>query len=187
MRRLRQISLILASSLLLAGSLAAAPQAGKPVTRPAAKAATAPADKILDITSNRLDASTAKGEAVFKGAVVAKKGDMTMTSETLKVVFDLKTKKVSRVIATGKVHITQPGRDVRCQQADYNVVSEVMILTGSVVIRDTAKDQQLSGNRVVYDRKNDRQVVEGQDQSGRGRVKFRIQTDEESGILEWKK
>ncbi|OPZ57587.1 MAG: LPS-assembly protein LptD [Deltaproteobacteria bacterium ADurb.Bin510] len=187
MRRLRLISLSLASSLLLAGPLLAAPQAAKPTARPAARLAATPADKILDITANRLDASSGRGEAIFKGAVVAKKGDMVLTSESLKVVFDLKTKKVSRVIATGKVHITQPGRDVRCQQTDYNIVTEVMILTGSVVIRDTVKDQLLSGNRVIYDRKNDRQVVEGQDQSGRGRVKFRIQTDEESGILEWKK
>ena len=182
MLRLRLISLSLAFSLLVAGPALAAP-----AVKPLAKARPAAADKLLDITSNRLDAASAKGEAVFKGAVVAKKGDMVLYGDTLKVIFDLKTKKVSRIVATGKVHITQPGRDVRCQQVDYNVVTEVMILTGTVVIRDTVKDQLLSGNRVIYDRKNDRQVVEGQDQSGRGRVKFRIQTDEESGVLEWKK
>ena len=184
---LRLISSSLVCSLLLAASVLAAPQAVKPPVKAQPAAAAAAGDKTLDITAHRMDGSNGKGEAIFRGAVVAKKGDMTLTSDTLKVLFDLTTKKISRVIATGNVHVTQPGRDIRCVQADYSVVNDVMVLTGNVVMRDTLKDQLVTGNRVIYDRKNDRQVVEGQDQSGRGRVKFRIQTDEQSGILEWKK
>jgi len=56
-----------------------------------------------------------------------------------------------------------------------------MELTGDVIITKGA--ERLSGQKVIVDMVSDTQVVEG---SG-GRVKIRVNTQEESGILQWEK
>ncbi len=137
------------------------------------------ADDILDITSDRLD--VAEGKAVFTGNVVATKGDMVIKAGSLTLYFKGPDKQVSRLTAQTKVHMTWQDKEAWCDRADYMMDEEQMTLTGNVTI--IRGEEKLSGNKVFVDTAKDRQIVEGQG----GRVKIRVNTEQESSIFQWKK
>jgi lipopolysaccharide export system protein LptA len=56
-----------------------------------------------------------------------------------------------------------------------------MVLTGNVII--TRGEERVIGEKATMNMKNDTQVVEG----GGGRVKVRVNTGKESGVMQWGK
>ncbi len=138
-----------------------------------------PGDDVLEITADRLDVFAQKGEAVFMGNVEAVRSGMTMNSRVLRLFFSDETKQVYRFEAEDNVHITWEDKEASCDKADYLLEKELMTLTGNVLI--TRGKEKIAGDRVVVDNAKDRQTVEG----GDGRVKLRVNTGNDSGILKW--
>ncbi len=144
------------------------------------KTPSGPSD-MVDIEADRLDVDTKKGTAVFTGKVTATRPDITLKGNTLTLVYDQKSRKVSQLTAEGNVYILWNDKNATCSKAVYNLADEVMVLTGDVVI--TRGQERLTGQKVTLDRKRDTQVVEG---SG-GRVKVRVDAGESKGVMQWGK
>lgn len=139
------------------------------------------ASDMVDIEADRLDVSTQKGTAVFKGNVKATKADIMVKGNTLSLAYDQKSKKVTTLTADGNVYILWKEREATCGHVVYNLVTDVMVLTGNVVV--TRGEERLTGQKVTLDMKNDSQIVEG----GGGRVKVRVNASEKTGIMQWEK
>ncbi len=136
---------------------------------------------MVEIEADRLDVSTIDGQAVFQGNVKATRGDILVKGETLTLFYDNKTQKVTSLIAEKNVYVLWQDKEASCNKAVYRLDRNLMELMGDVVI--TKGQERLSGQKVTIDMASDRQVVEGQG----GRVKIRVNTQEESGILQWEK
>ena len=136
---------------------------------------------IVDIEADRLDVNTKNGTAIFKGKVKATKPDITLKGNTLTLLYDQKTKKVTLLTAEGDVTILWKDKDATCSKAVYNLANEVMVMTGNVVI--TRGQEKVSGQKVTMDKKNDTQVVEG----AGSRVKVRVNAGESKGVMQWGK
>ena len=139
------------------------------------------ATDIVDIEADRLDVDTKNGTAIFKGKVKAAKPDITIKGDTLTLLYDQKTRKVTMLTAEGDVTILWQDKNATCSKAIYNLANEVMVMTGNVVI--TRGQERLSGQRVTMDKKNDTQVVEG----AGSRVKVRVNAGESKGVMQWGK
>jgi len=59
----------------------------------------------IDITADRLDIDQQKGQAVFKGKVVARQDKMTLQADTMTILFLEKKNEVKEIIAEGSVTI----------------------------------------------------------------------------------
>jgi lipopolysaccharide export system protein LptA len=136
---------------------------------------------MVEIEADRLDVDTQKGQAVFQGNVKAKKGDILVKGSTLTLFYNNTTQKVSSLIVDGNVSLFWQDKEASCDKAVYKLDEELMELVGNVII--SKGEERLSGQKVVVDMVSNTQVVEG---SG-GRVKIRVNTQEESGILQWEK
>jgi lipopolysaccharide export system protein LptA len=136
---------------------------------------------IVDIEADRLDVNTKNGTAIFKGKVKATKPDITLKGNTLTLLYDQKTKKVTLLTAEGDVTILWNDKNATCSKAVYNLANEVMVMTGNVVI--TRGEEKVSGQKVTMDKKNDTQVVEG----AGSRVKVRVNAGESKGVMPWGK
>lgn len=136
---------------------------------------------MVDIEADRLDVNTRNGTAIFKGKVTATKPDITLKGNTVTLLYDQKSRKVSQLIAEGNVYILWKDKEATCSKVVYTLSNEVMVLTGDVVI--TRGQERLAGQRVILDNKNDTQVVEG----AGSRVKVRVNAGESSGVMQWGK
>jgi len=136
---------------------------------------------MIDIESDRLDVNTQTGEAVFTGNVKATQGEIVVQGEKLTLKFDDADKKVNTLIAEQNVYIHWQDKEATCDRAVYKLNEEVLDLTGNVLV--TRGEERLSGQRVAVDMKTNRQTIEGKG----GRVKIRVNNDQESGILQWRK
>jgi lipopolysaccharide transport protein LptA len=143
-----------------------------------------PAADTIDVESDRLDVDKAKGEAVFRGNVKAIQGNTIIKSSILTLYIDNATRKISQLVADKNVYIKWEDKESTCEHAVYNLPVKVLELTGNVVI--TRGQERLSGQKVIVDMINERQVVE----SGKtSRVKLRVKSEskEAGGVFEWKK
>ena len=136
---------------------------------------------MVEIEADRLDVNSPEGKAVFQGDVRATKGDIIVNSQALTLLYDNKSQKVTSLIADGEVFVLWQDKEATCNQAVYSLDKEMMELVGDVIIIKGA--ERLSGQKVIVDMASDTQVVQGRG----GRVKIRINTQEESGILQWEK
>ena len=136
---------------------------------------------MVEIEADRLDVDTQKGQAIFQGNVNASKGDILVKGAMLTLKYDNTTQKVTSLIAENDVYVVWQDKEASCDKAVYQLDRAMMELIGDVVI--TKGQERLSGQKVIVDMASDTQVVEG----GSGRVKIRVNTQEESGILQWEK
>ena len=136
---------------------------------------------MVEIEADRLDVNTQNGQAVFQGNVKATKGDILVKGETLTLTYDNTSRKVTSLIAEKDVYVLWLDKEASCDKAVYKLDENMMELIGDVTI--TKGDERLSGQKVIVDMASDQQVVEG----GGGRVKIRVNTQKESGILQWEK
>jgi lipopolysaccharide export system protein LptA len=136
---------------------------------------------MVEIEADRLDVNTQNGQAVFRGNVTATQGDILVKGATLTLFYDNTSQKVTSLIAENDVYVLWQDKEASCDKAVYNLDENRMELTGDVII--TKGQERLSGQKVVVDMASDQQVVEG----GGGRVKIRVNTQKESGILQWEK
>jgi len=131
---------------------------------------------MVDIEADRLDVDTVKGEALFRGNVKAVKGDILLTSKELTLFFDNSSKKLKRLSGQGNVFIHWQDKEATCREVDYRLDKNLMILSGDVLI--TRGEEKLSGEKIVVDTATNRQEAVG-------RIKLRVNTEQESGILKW--
>ncbi len=111
------------------------------------------------ITSRSLTADNKAKTALFEGAVVAKKGDMTMSADRMLVHYaDEKGGGIRRIDAEGNVKVLKGDRAVTSQAATYLTDPERIVFTGEPAA--TEGENVVRGSRMTFFVKDDRYTVE---------------------------
>jgi lipopolysaccharide export system protein LptA len=125
------------------------------------------------ISSDWMEVDQKKNTITYKGRVVMVQADMTMRSETLTAQYDPEMKRMSQIIALGKVNATQGDRTATGEKAVFDDKTKTVTLTGNPVMRQG--NNQVTGTRVTYYMEQDRAVAEG---DGKIRVRATIFPEE---------
>lgn len=100
------------------------------------------------------------GEKVeFSGNVTLKKEGMTLTSDTVTVLYDKRTKGIREIEALGNVVVRKEGRVAHAKRAQYYSRDEKIVLTGDARIIEN--ENELGGDRITLFMRDDRSIVEG--------------------------
>jgi lipopolysaccharide export system protein LptA len=102
----------------------------------------------------------------YRGEVVVTQGDLTLTSDLLRVTLDEAARDAIReVVAEGNVRVTQGARMASGGRAVFDQQRRTVVLTEDAILRDGPNE--VAGERVVVYLEEQRSVVEG----GQRRVK----------------
>lgn len=127
----------------------------------------------INITSDSMEAETKANKVVFKGNVVAKQQDVTITSNELMATYGDNGKELKDVLATGNVRITQQDKIAVAERALFLNAERKIILTGNPKVWQ-GKDI-ITGEKIIYFLDEDRTIVEG----GQERVRATIHPKKE--------
>ncbi|PTQ69756.1 lipopolysaccharide transport periplasmic protein LptA [Celeribacter persicus] len=122
----------------------------------------------VEITSDQLSVDQNTGKAIFTGNVVIGQGTMRLAAKTVEVIYGSDTSQIARLLASGGVTITNAGEAAEAQNAEYNLESGTVTLTGNVLL--TQGNSVMSGERMVIDLN-----------TGTGRMDGRVKTILQSG------
>lgn len=113
----------------------------------------------INITSDSMEAETKANKVTFKGNVVARQKDMTITSSELTATYTDDGKELREVLATGNVRITQQDKIAVADSALFLNTERKIVLTGNPKVWQ-GKDL-VSGEKIIYYLDEDRTIVEG--------------------------
>lgn len=122
----------------------------------------------VEITSDQLSVDQNTGKALFTGDVVIGQGPMRLAATTVEVIYATESSDIAKLLASGGVTITNAGEAAEAQNAEYDLESGTVTLTGNVIL--TQENSVLSGNRMVIDLN-----------TGTGRMDGRVKTILQSG------
>ena len=125
------------------------------------------------ITADWMEVDQKKYMITYKGSVVMVQSEMTMRSEVLTAYYDPEMKRMSKIVAEGKVNTTQGDRVATGEKAVFDDQAKTVTLTGNPVMRQG--NSQVSGTKVIYYMEQDRAVAEG---DGKVRVRATIFPEE---------
>jgi len=113
------------------------------------------------ITSKSLSADNKEKTAVFEGSVVAKRGDVFLHSDKMKIYYSDESERsnITKIEAEGNVRLVRNKSILISKTAIYHAVpDEVVIFTGDP--RATDGINVITGSKIIYYIKYDRSVVE---------------------------
>ncbi len=128
------------------------------------------------ITSARLNYVDAERRIVLGGGVTAKGSDATLTAEQMTVFLLSRSQspeaagpgapgQVERIVAEGKVVITQPTRHATGDRLVYTAAEDKFVLTGGSPSIFDAERGKITGDSLTFFRHDDRVLVEGRETS----------------------
>ena len=123
----------------------------------------------IDITADRLDIDQQKGQAIFKGKVIARQDKMTLQADTMTILFVEKENDVKEIIANGSVTINLDKKRATCETAHFYTADNKVILTGKPLLREG--ENVIEGEKIIFFLNEERSIVEGKKNS---RVKTTI-------------
>jgi lipopolysaccharide export system protein LptA len=139
----------------------------------------------VDVDADRVEWRNADRQATFTGNVVAKQGDLTMTSASMRVATKpLGDKvKITRLDALGNVTLTSPDERATSRSAIYDVEAKLITMVDNVVLyqgQSVLKGQRLVVNLTSGQSSLDPGAAPG---GGRGRVsgRFVVEDRKDSG------
>jgi len=121
------------------------------------------------ITSDELHSDQTTHTSDFIGKVIVTGQNFHMTCQEMRVYFT-NDNKVSKIVATGDVVITQPNRVTHCGHAEYTQDNDTFVLTQEPVIYDGKTKVQ--GTRIIINRQTQ------QMQTDQGRTTVTIQNSD---------
>jgi lipopolysaccharide export system protein LptA len=134
----------------------------------------------VTITSARLNYTDAERKIFLDGGVTAKGSDTTLTAQQMMVFLRSRSEsravagpgtpgQVERVVAEGKVVITQPTRHATGDRLVYTVAEDKFVLTGGssggIPSIFDAERGKITGDSLTFYRHDDRVLVEGKETS----------------------
>jgi lipopolysaccharide export system protein LptA len=126
----------------------------------------------LVITSNSMEADKLGNTVTFSGNVTLKKEGMTLTSDSLIVFYDVRSKGIREINALGNVVVRKEGRTAFSNKASYYSREEKIVLTGDARILE--QENQLGGDTITLFMRDERSIVEG------GKILFYKNSQEKS-------
>lgn len=133
--------------------------------KPAAGRAAAGREAPLVITADRMELRRKENLIVYRGNVLAERGDVKIRSDVLSARYDAGDGALKTVVAEGQVRVSQGAREMTGDKAVFDDSKETITVSGNTVMRDG--DNSVSGGRVTIYLDEDRSVVENRG----GRVK----------------
>ena len=138
---------------------------GPDAPKPAPGQAAADREPPLVITADRMELRRKENLIVYRGNVLAERGDVKIRSDVLSARYDPGDGALKTVVAEGKVRVSQGAREMTGDKAVFDDSNETITVSGNTVMRDG--DNSVSGGRVTIYLDEDRSVVENRG----GRVK----------------
>ena len=119
----------------------------------------------LVITSKRMQAEKLGDRITFTEKVTLKKEGMTLTSDVMIVYYDVGSKDIRKVEASGHVVVHKDGRVALSNNALYSRKEETLVLTGDAGIIEN--ENKIGGEKITLFMADDRTIIEG-----KGKVMF---------------
>ena len=130
----------------------------------------------VTITSARLNYTDAERKIFLDGGVTAKGSDTTLTAQQMTVFLRSRSEsqagagpgtpgQVERIVAEGKVVITQPTRHATGDRLVYTAAEDKFLLTGGSPSIFDAERGKITGDSLTFYRHDDRVLVEGRETS----------------------
>jgi lipopolysaccharide export system protein LptA len=130
----------------------------------------------VHITSARLNYADAARRIFLDGGVTAKGSDTTLTAQQMTVFLRSRSEsqagagpatpgQVERIVAEGKVVITQPTRHATGDRLVYTAAEDKFVLTGETPSIFDAERGKITGDSLTFYRHDDRVLVEGKETS----------------------
>lgn len=89
----------------------------------------------VEVAADSLSVDQASGQAVFSGNVVIGQGQMRLAADRVSVHYaDADRRRIELLVATGKVTLVSGPDAAEAAQADYDVASGIVVLTGDVIL-----------------------------------------------------
>ena len=110
------------------------------------------------ITSVSLVVDSRTNSALFEGSVVAKIDQLTIYSDSMKVIYSSTEKKVVEVNAIGNVRVHNEGKAIFSDEAKYISEEEKIVFTGDPKVAEG--ENIIIGTKITYFFNDDRAVVE---------------------------
>lgn len=126
-------------------------------------------DQPVQVEADTLSVNQKDGTAVFSGNVAISQGEMLLSAAKVEVTYEEDGEGVQTLLATGGVTLVNGPDAAEAQQADYNVSSSIVVLTGNVLM--TQGQNVISGEKVTIN------LDTGTAQVG-GRVRTTLETKE---------
>jgi lipopolysaccharide export system protein LptA len=114
----------------------------------------------VHIRADELEFDYRASVLTYRGAVTVKQGDLTLTSNLLRVTLDPKaTDQLREVVAEGAVQITKGERRASGGRAVFDQTARTIVLSDQATLRDGPNE--VAGERVVVYLDDERSVIEG--------------------------
>lgn len=92
----------------------------------------------VEVAADSLSVDRDSGTAVFTGSVVIGQGDLRLSAGTVRVVYTEKTGNIAQLIASDGVTFVTTTEAAEAQDADYNLITGILTLTGDVLLTQGA-------------------------------------------------
>lgn len=92
----------------------------------------------IEVTADSLSVDQSTSTAVFSGNVIIAQGDLRLTAGRVEVVYGSDTSQIARLIASDGVTFVTADEAAEAQQADYDVTTGLMTLSGEVLLTQGA-------------------------------------------------
>lgn len=108
-------------------------------------------DRPLSIRADELEAIRSDGarQLRFSKNVVVTQDDVTIRSSKLEAFYPPESSQPDRLVARGRVRMTQGESEVRCDQASYVRAEDMLVCNGNAELRDA--DGCVAGERIEFD------------------------------------
>ncbi len=117
----------------------------------------------IEVGSDELTVDQARGAATFTGNVVAVQGAMRLAAGSVTVEYDREGGGIRRLVASGGVTFATGAEAAEAREADYDVTTGALVLSGGVVL--TQGPATITGDRLRADLR-----------AGTGRMEGRVRT-----------
>lgn len=111
------------------------------------------------VTSHSMDADKLGNKVTFSGNVTLKKEGLTLTSDSMIIFYDVKTKGIREIDAYGNVVVKKDGRTAFSNKAAYYTRDEKIVLTGDARVLEN--ENEVGGETITLFMRDERSVVEG--------------------------
>ena len=92
----------------------------------------------IEVTADSLAVDQDTGSAVFQGNVVIGQGELLLSAGTVEIIYVAQTNDIARLVAAGGVTFTTATEAAEAQNADYNIETGLLTLSGDVLLTQGA-------------------------------------------------
>lgn len=134
----------------------------------------------IEIVAQTMEADKKQQTALFRGNVVATRGEMTLYAEQLTLFFAEKSEqnnqqRIKSIEARGKVSVVDNQRIAKANELDYQYASQEIVLRGDVSVQEG--ENLVTGDEITLDLRDNQTRVKSNDGN---RIKAIFQPGQES-------